>query len=94
MPNLDGTWTEQRTVQLLLRYELRRRGNSALASLILDQSGSLYGTTSEGGAGQYGVGGTVFKLAPNSNGTWTESTLYQLLLPHELQRRGESPFRL
>ena len=23
-----------------------------------------------------GVGGTVFKLTPNLNGTWTESTLY------------------
>jgi len=41
----------------------------------------LYGTTNHGGRGgcHYLSGsgcGTVFKLAPNQDGTWTESTLY------------------
>jgi uncharacterized repeat protein (TIGR03803 family) len=36
-------------------------------------SGNLYGTTSQGG--QYNWG-TVFKLTPNSNGTWAESVIY------------------
>jgi uncharacterized repeat protein (TIGR03803 family) len=48
-------------------------GLRPLAGLIFDQSGNLYGTTSRGGA--HG-GGTVFKLTPNGDGTWTESVLY------------------
>src|SRR5580693_10318851 len=43
------------------------------AGLIFDQSGNLYGTTV--GGGPHGAG-TVFKLAPNGDGTWTESVLY------------------
>lgn len=45
-------------------------------SLTLDGQGNLYGSTSAGGSniGQYG--GTVYKLTPNSNGTWTETILY------------------
>ena len=42
------------------------------STLILDASGSLYGTTWVGGANQEG---TVFELTPGSNG-WTESVLY------------------
>ena len=38
-----------------------------------DPAGNLYGTTSYGG--EYG-GGTVYKLAPNSDGSWSESVLY------------------
>jgi uncharacterized repeat protein (TIGR03803 family) len=43
------------------------------ASMILDASGNLYGTTASGGAG---VGaGTVFELTPTADG-WTETVLY------------------
>jgi uncharacterized repeat protein (TIGR03803 family) len=48
-------------------------GKEPRAGVILDQAGNLYGTTSTGGT--HGAG-TVFKLTPNSNGTWTESVLY------------------
>jgi len=41
-------------------------------ALTLDQTGNLYGTTSEGGKGSSGV---VFKLA-HSAGGWTESVLH------------------
>ncbi len=41
--------------------------------LILDASGNLYGTTNAGGASG---NGTVFKLAKNSDGSWTETVLY------------------
>jgi uncharacterized repeat protein (TIGR03803 family) len=75
MPNSDGTWTGSVLYSFCSATNCAD-GGTPIGSLILDQSGSLYGTTSEGGAGQYGVGGTVFKLTPNSNGTWTESTLY------------------
>src|SRR5215471_15905588 len=44
------------------------------AGMIFDGIGNLYGTTS---GGFYGEScGNVFKLAPNSNGSWTESVLY------------------
>jgi uncharacterized repeat protein (TIGR03803 family) len=48
-------------------------GSEALAGLIFDNAGNLYGTTSGGGA--YGYG-TVFELAPGGGGTWTETVLY------------------
>ena len=48
-------------------------GSEPESSLIFDASGNLYGTTGRGGA--YGYG-TVFKLAPNSNGTWNETLLH------------------
>ena len=75
MPNSNGTWTGSVLYSFCSATNCAD-GGTPIGSLILDQSGSLYGTTSEGGAGQYGVGGTVFKLTPNSNGTWTESTLH------------------
>ena len=46
------------------------------ASLVLDASGHLYGTTSYGGNANCDSGcGIVFELAP-SNGGWQESVLY------------------
>ena len=48
-------------------------GASPAGGLILDPSGSLYGTTtSKGKSG----GGTAFKLMPQQNGTWAFSVLY------------------
>src|ERR1700680_2269011 len=41
--------------------------------LVLDGSGNLYGVNESGGSSRVG---TVFKLAPNSDGTWTERVLY------------------
>ena len=56
-------------------------GAEPLAGLIADNSGALYGTTSEGGSGcpQSSFGcGTVFKLTPPAKGqtAWTETVLY------------------
>lgn len=41
-------------------------------TLIFDTAGNLYGTTEWGGKGW----GSVFQLTPNSDGSWTEHTLY------------------
>lgn len=41
--------------------------------LARDSLGNLYGTTSYGGAAG---AGTVFKLAPNPDGSWTETTIF------------------
>jgi uncharacterized repeat protein (TIGR03803 family) len=47
-------------------------------SLIMDSDGSLYGTTSQGGAtGGPGGGGVVFKLTPNAQkANWTYTVIY------------------
>jgi len=46
--------------------------------LAFDPAGNLYGTTIYGGSSNTCQGGcgTVFKLAPSGNGTWTESVLH------------------
>jgi uncharacterized repeat protein (TIGR03803 family) len=43
------------------------------SSLVLDGAGNLYGSTTGGGLHDYGV---VFKLTPQSDGTWSEKVLY------------------
>ena len=63
-----GRWSEQ----ILYGFQAGGDGNSSISNLVFDTGGNLYGTTSEGGLGS----GTIFELAPNGNGTWTES------LPH------------
>jgi uncharacterized repeat protein (TIGR03803 family) len=72
-PNSNGGWTES----VLYRFKGGRDGMQPYGSLIFDQAGNLYGTTALGGnASCYHGCGTVFKLAPNSNGSWTESVLH------------------
>jgi hypothetical protein len=55
-------------------------GDGAYASLILDSSGELYGTTASGGNANdnnNSGNGVVFKLTPNQAHTaWTESVIY------------------
>jgi uncharacterized repeat protein (TIGR03803 family) len=58
--------------QTLYGFGIAPDGNYPAVSLVLDRSGNLYGTTSQGGTS--GVG-TVFELA-QSNGVWSETILY------------------
>ncbi|HXM19851.1 MAG TPA: choice-of-anchor tandem repeat GloVer-containing protein [Terriglobales bacterium] len=50
-----------------------KNGFDPQASLIFDQSGNLYGTTSVGGLYKQG---TVFELMPKAGGGWTEKVLH------------------
>lgn len=54
------------------------------ANPIVDSSGRLYGTTSNGGtSGSCGSGcGTIYQLAPGAHGTWKETTLWSFDLTH------------
>ena len=56
-------------------------GGYPYAGLIVDQSGNLYGTTTDAGTGG---GGTVFELSP-SGGGWTYSVLYSIAGPFGYQ---------
>jgi hypothetical protein len=55
-------WKEQ----VLYSFKGGTDGASPQAGVIFDSAGNLYGTTNF----------TVFKLAPNSKGGWTESVIY------------------
>jgi uncharacterized repeat protein (TIGR03803 family) len=73
-PSPDGTWTES----VLYSFTGGADGANPTAGVIFDAAGNLYGTTGSGGgtsACPDGCG-TVFKLAPNVDGTWTETVLY------------------
>jgi len=50
-------------------------GAGIMSGVILDSEGSVYGTTISGG-GPKGHGGTVFKLTPLPDGTWSLQVLY------------------
>jgi uncharacterized repeat protein (TIGR03803 family) len=75
--NSHGDWTES-----ILYSFTGSNGDGANPNtdLVLDSKGNLYGTTS--GGGQYYKGecysgcGIVFRLTPNSNGTWTETVIH------------------
>jgi uncharacterized repeat protein (TIGR03803 family) len=72
-PNADGTWTET-VLHNFCSLNNCQDGRYPLAAVTFDEAGNLYGTTSQGGAHNYS--GTVFKLTPNKDGTWTESVLH------------------
>ena len=71
-----GAWAAS-TFKVLHRFP---GGSDAepVAGLIFDAAGNLYGTTANGGfpcGAPFGCG-TVFRLTPNSDGTWTESVIH------------------
>lgn len=67
-PNSDGSWTET-TIYNFSGPD----GNGPVGALVFDPKGNMYGTTDWGGAYGFGV---VFQLAPNPDGSWTETVLH------------------
>jgi uncharacterized repeat protein (TIGR03803 family) len=66
-----GTWAEE----VLDRFSLVNSGAAEpVAGVRFDPSGSLYGTTLGGGNSG---SGTIFQLAPRSDGKWVERVLYR-----------------
>jgi uncharacterized repeat protein (TIGR03803 family) len=87
VPNADGSWRESVLYSFCSRTNCGD-GAGPLASLIFDRAGNLYGTTASDGA--HG-GGTVFKLAPNADGSWRESMLHSFCSP-TICSDGANPF--
>jgi uncharacterized repeat protein (TIGR03803 family) len=71
--NPDGSWTES----ALHTFTGAEDGANPMSGLLFDQAGSLYGTTTFGGANDLG---TVYKLMQNLDGSWTEKVLYAFRL--------------
>jgi uncharacterized repeat protein (TIGR03803 family) len=69
IPQSNGSWREK----VLHSFTGGLDGGIPLATLVADEIGNLYGTARQGGNDDAGV---VFKLAPNQDGSWTESVLY------------------
>lgn len=66
----NGKWTET------VLHEFQDNGQDGyypVGGLAIDAAGNLYGATTEGGA--YRVG-TVFMLAPNADGSYSETVIY------------------
>jgi uncharacterized repeat protein (TIGR03803 family) len=63
-----GEWAEK----VLYSFQGGSDGSSPISNLVFDNTGNLYGTTSEGGLGS----GTIFKLSPAGGGQWTETVVH------------------
>jgi uncharacterized repeat protein (TIGR03803 family) len=72
--NVLGTWTKTE----IYTFAGGTDGYSPVAGLTFDKAGNLYGVTGFGGGSAVcGLGcGTVFKLSPNGDGTWSEKVLH------------------
>jgi uncharacterized repeat protein (TIGR03803 family) len=77
-PGPNGVWTEQ----VIHSFDYSG-GALPTVGLIFDPQGNLYGATTVGGKARNGL---VFKLAPGTNGSWTETVL------HAFQTPGLSPY--
>jgi uncharacterized repeat protein (TIGR03803 family) len=69
-PAGDGSWTET----ILHNFEFNGiDGLYPVAALVIDGSGNLYGTTSGGGAYNWG---TAFEMKPEIGGGWSETVIH------------------
>ena len=79
-PNSDGSWSESTIHAFCSQTGCRDGWEPIRESLFFDQAGNLYGTTElscpPGHSNGNGCPGTVFKLSPNADGSWTESVLH------------------
>jgi hypothetical protein len=74
-PSPNGMWTDS----TLYSFTGGNDGMAPNSGLVRDSQGNLYGETSASGGSQICAGGgcgTVFRLTPSPNGTWTEKIVY------------------
>src|ERR1019366_2355105 len=75
----NGPWTET-VLHSFCNVFPCADGSNPTAGLIFDSQGNLYSTTSSGGSSSGSAEGTVFKLSPNGDGSWTEAVLHTFCL--------------
>ncbi len=75
-PNGSGGWNPT----VVHTFSGPNDGSSPEGTIVFDQAGNLYGTTTAGGTKGYG---TVYKLSPGMNGEWTETILYSFGGDHD-----------
>jgi uncharacterized repeat protein (TIGR03803 family) len=66
-----GPWTES----VIYAFQGGNDGNGPAAGLVFDHAGNLYGTTY--GDGGVVSDGTVYRLTPQPNGSWSETVLFR-----------------
>jgi uncharacterized repeat protein (TIGR03803 family) len=71
-PGAGGTWTES----TVYTFGTSSTDGMFPSGLMIDSAGNLYGTTPQGGTNGVAGDGTVYQLAPNSSGGWSETVLY------------------
>jgi len=73
--NVTGPWTET----VLHNFKGGTSdGETSHASVVMDEAGNLYGTTTAGGTGACPQGcGVLFQLTPTASGPWTETIVHQ-----------------
>jgi len=77
-PSASRSWSEK----ALYSFQGGSDGAIPFGNVVLDATGSLYGTTSIGGVGHIGCPptkgcGTVYKLSPTKSGVWREQVLHR-----------------
>jgi uncharacterized repeat protein (TIGR03803 family) len=77
-----GTWTET----VLYRFQGGSDGSFPNSGLVLDSAGNLYGIAT--GNSTICVCDVIFKLSPQSGGTWTQSVLYTTNYPTNYEPIG------
>jgi len=84
--SLDGTYSES----VVYSFIGGRDGAAPAARLLADAGGNLYGTTTQGGDDHECLTGcgTVFKLTPNLDGTYSETVIHRFTGGSD----GESPY--
>lgn len=71
----SGGWTEKS----LYDFSGGADGGNPFAAVIMDGQGNLFGTTNQGGSGQYATG-VAYMLSPSGH-SWSETVLYTLAYP-------------
>ena len=78
-PIRGGGWNAT-TIYTFRAQDALKHGVNPQGTIVLDNTGNLYGTTFQGGAESYG---TVYKVSRDKKGKWTEKILHSFRGGHD-----------